>query len=698
MKLKTLLLCTSLAAGIAPSMAAPAEDAALFTPVQETELRLPAVPLLMSDPFFSIWSAYNNLQEGTTTHWRGDEAPKPLVGAARVDGVTYRFMGAEEECFEKAATQQSVDVLPTQTYYTFLCGPVEVKVVFTAPLLMDDLDLLSTPINYISYQARSLDKKAHDVQIYIETSPWMAVDDIKQPTISKAFRKNGLAYLQSGTINQPYLEKKGDFVCIDWGYVYLAGKTHTQTSLCLGDRKSVKQAFAHEGKLPVSRTEIINRDTLAAPALAYCEDLGLVDKTGNNGFVMIGYDDIYCIEYMYQRRQAYWKHEGEVSIFDAFERACASYEDVMRRCREWDKMIWEDAEKAGGREYAEILAATYRQAVAAHKLFKDEKGNILFFSKENASNGSINTVDVSYPSIPLFLLYNPELVKGMTTSIFDYSASGRWSQPFPAHDLGRYPVANEDLHGAGGMPVEESGNMLIMAAAIAQAEGNAQYAARYWPQLTGWADYLVEHGQDPADQLCTDDFAGHWAHNVNLSAKAIVGIAAYSRLAHMLGMDDTAERYQQKAREMARKWEQTADDGDHYRLAFDRPGTWSQKYNMVWDKLWGLGLFSQETVQKEIAYYLSKQNRYGLPLDSRKEYTKSDWIMWTASMAPDQETMLRFISPVYDYINETPTRWPIGDWHETVEGTAINFRARSVVGGYWMPVLMQKMQGLVPWE
>lgn len=698
MKLKTLLLCMSLSAGITQSITASEKSTALFTPIQETQLRLPAVPLLLSDPFFSVWSAYDNLYEGATTHWRGEEAPKPLIGVARVDGITYRFMGAKETHFEKAATQKSVDVLPTQTYYTFLCGPVEVKLVFTAPLLMDDLNLLSTPINYISYQACSLDKKEHEVQIYIETSPWMAVDNIKQPTISKTIRKDGLTYLQSGTINQPYLEKKGDFVCIDWGYVYLSGKNHTKTSFCLGNRENIKQAFTNEGTLPVSCAEITNRDTLTAPALAYCEDLGFVDKTGNQGFVMIGYDDIYCIEYMYQRRQAYWKHNGEISIFDAFKQAYTNYEEVMHRCREWDKIIWEDAEKTGGHKYAEILAATYRQAVAAHKLFKDEKGNILFFSKENASNGSINTVDVSYPSIPLFLLYNPELVKGMITSIFDYSASGRWSQPFPAHDLGRYPVANEDMHDMGGMPVEESGNMLIMTAAIAQAEGNAQYAARYWPQLTGWAKYLVEYGQDPAEQLCTDDFAGHWAHNVNLSAKAIIGIAAYSQLAHMLGMHETAENYQQKALEMAKKWEQTADDGDHYRLAFDRPDTWSQKYNMVWDKLWESGLFSPKVIQKEITYYLNKQNRYGLPLDSRKEYTKSDWIMWTASMAPNYETMLRFINPVYDYINETPTRWPIGDWHETVKGTAINFRARSVVGGYWMPVLMKKMQGQVPWR
>ena len=557
---------------------------------------------------------------------------------------------------------------------------------------MDDLDLLSTPVNYISYRVRSLDKKQHDVQMYVETTPQLAINELTQPTRSKVIRRNGINYVQAGTIDQPILARKGDGICIDWGYAYLAGNIGANTAVSLGNYYGMKNEFVTKGSLLPTQAECVTRRADQMPAMAYTDDLGKVGTDGKSGFLMLGYDDIYAIEYFYQPRMAYWKHDGKVSIFDAFERAKANYASVMERCRAYDEMILNDAEKAGGKEYSELCALAYRQVIAAHKLFKDADGNLLFFSKENNSNGCINTVDLTYPSAPLFLAYNPELQKGMMTSIFEYSASGRWNKPFPAHDLGTYPIANGQVYG-GDMPIEEGGNMVVLAAAIAKVEGNADYAKKYWDLLTIWTDYLAEYGQDPENQLCTDDFAGHWAHNANLSVKAIMGVAAYSEMARMLGMDDVADRYAAKAKAVATKWEQMAREGDHYRLAFDRENTWSQKYNMVWDKMWNLNLFPNNVIEKEISYYQTKlQNPYGLPLDSRKEYTKSDWIMWTAAMSSDKATFEKFISPVYKYANETVSRVPLSDWHHTDSGKFVGFKARSVIGGYWMKVLMDKMQ------
>lgn len=638
----------------------------MFQPDKKNALRAPSYPLITIDPYTSIWSFTDRLNEDVTRHWTGKE--QGLLGIIVVDGVSYRFMGKEAPeketpvRFEKAAVQQSVNVLPTQTYYTFKCGPVCLDLVFTSPLLLEDLDRMSTPVNYISWQVRAMDEKAHETRLTIEASPSLAVHSNDQAVTVAFEEENGISYLKVGTVEQSVLARKGDDVRIDWGYFYLAAQTEKQMEMDVSDRQQ----------------------------LVYSCDMGMVSDSPQSGYLMVGYDDLYSIQYFKDNRMGYWKHNGKKNIRQAFEESAKEYRSVMERCRNFDTRLMEDAEKAGGKEYAELCAIAYRQAVAAHKLIEDKDGNLLFLSKENFSNGSIGTVDVTYPSAPLFLLYNPELLKGMLNPIFHYSESGRWNKPFAAHDVGTYPHANGQTYPFD-MPVEECGNMLILTTAIALREGNADYAREHWKTLGVWANYLLKEGLDPENQLCTDDFAGHLAHNANLSIKAIIGIAGYGKLAEMLGDKEQAVRYVSAAREMAEKWERMADDGDHYRLTFDRENTWSQKYNLVWDRVLGLHIFPDRIARKEVAFYLSRQQPFGLPLDSRKTYTKIDWILWTACLADTQEDFSRLLSPAYKYVNETEPRVPLTDWYEATDGRSINMRARSVVGGFFMKMLEKQM-------
>ena len=612
------------------------------------------------------------------------------TGGGYVDFGLFK-KATNKKLFEKTAEQIAVNVGATQTNYDFKCGPVKLNLIFTSPLLMDNLDVLSRPISYITYQVASLDKKTHDVQIYFEASPEWAVNTTDQAITSQKIEANGLSYLKTGTKDQKILGRKGDNVRIDWGYFYLVGKQDKSTSSSINDCITTKKEFTEKGKLSGTVNKGLSAEMdKQMTALALSQEIGKVGSKPVSNMIMLGYDDLYSMQYFGENLRPYWNNDGKKSIVDEFALADKEYAGLITKCNAFDAKLMVDAEKSGGKKYADLCAIAYRQAIAAHKLLKDKNGDILFLSKENFSNGSVNTVDITYPSAPMFLYYNVDLLKGMMNGIFYFSESGKWKYPFAAHDIGTYPLANGQTYGEG-MPVEESGNMLILATAIAVAEGNANYSEKHWNTLTTWADYLMEKGLDPENQLCTDDFAGHLAHNANLSVKAIIGIAGYGKLAKMLGKDDIAAKYTAAAHEMAQKWITMADDNDHYSLTFDKKGTWSQKYNLVWDKVLNLGIFPKEVAQKEIAYYLTKQNTFGLPLDSRATYTKGDWIVWTATMAEDMNTFQKFIDPLYKYVNETSTRVPLSDWHQTLTGKQQGFQARSVIGGFYFKLLDDKL-------
>ena len=321
----------------------------------------------------------------------------------------------------------------------------------------------------------------------------------------------------------------------------------------------------------------------------------------------------------------------------------------------------------------------------------------MLFAKENFSNGDIATVDVMYPSAPIFLFFNPRLLEAQLLPVLEYAATpGRWRFPFAPHDLGQYPLANGQEYGGGEkteedqMPVEESGNLLILVDALARTAGRPELARRFWPQLTQWAVYLKEHGLDPENQLTTDDFAGHVAHNANLSIKAIDALAAYADLAAILHHENDARSYKATAREMSRKWMSMAAEGDHYKLAFNSPETWSQKYNLVWDKVLDYNLFPKSVRDAEMAFYLKKMNTYGLPLDSRADYTKLDWELWTATLADRPADFQAIVGPIYKWSNETASRVPMTDWYDTKTGKQQSFQARSVVGGIFIKALSDK--------
>ena len=651
------------------------------------QIRPPAVPLITHDPYFSTWSMADKLTDDWPKHWTG--ANTGMGGMARIDGKTYRFMGAAPGF--PAMEQKSLTVTPTRTIYAFEAGGVGITLTFMSPLLPDDLDVLTRPVTYLTWDVCSTDGTTHEVQLYLEASGEFAVNTADQQVRWSRYRLADMRVLSIGSEDQPILKRPGDGVRIDWGYLYVAAPGATDDAMA-SDR-ACRDQFAANGKLP--GTDDIRMPRAASdnwPELVFVYDLGKVGAEKVSRHAIIAYDEIYAIEYMQRRLRPYWRRNG-MEIAGLLAAAEKEYPSLAERCGAFDKSLTADLAKVGGEKYAQLCALAYRQCLAGCGFAADFDGRLTVWPKENTSNGCIATVDVICPGSPFFLLFSPEMMKAQLTPVLDYASSARWKWPFAPHDLGTYPLANGQVYGGGErtednqMPVEESGNMLLMIAALAKIEGKADYADRYWPVLTKWAEYLREKGMDPENQLCTDDFMGHLAHNTNLSVKAILALDAYAMLADMTDRKAVGTEYHKLAKEMAAKWVKMAADGDHYRLAFDQPGTWSVKYNLAWGKVIGLDVFPPEVARREVAYYKTKIDKLGLPLDSRTTITKTDSTIWAGTLSDSRDDFEAFVNPVYDYFDRSTKRVPVADVYKVDGLDTAWLNARPVIGGVFMKVL-----------
>lgn len=624
------------------------------------KLRAPSIPLITIDPYFSVWSRDENINFNFTEHWTNKS--NSIIGTVLIDEKEYLFLGYDRDILK--LDQKSLDIDAFSTTVQMENDVISLNLKFTSPVLINDLELLTRPVSYLAVDYKLKDGKNHNVKIDIRVSDELCLNEAGQNDVIKEDVKiDNLAGMKMGNVEQKPLHKSGDDIRIDWGYVYL---------LTNGKNAETKTSDRHGREYIHTVCDV---------------------KENEKTLFFFAYDDIESIEYFKKPLKSYWNRNGK-TILEAIKEASDDYENTLKRCNEFSEKLYSDAVNVGGEKYAELLLLAYRQVIAAHKLVLDENGEILYISKECNSNGCAATVDVSYPSTPLFLLYNPELVKGMMRPIYKYAQSEAWTFDFAPHDVGQYPLVNGQVYGENKlkyqMPVEECGNMLVMETNVALTTKSTEFALSHVETLEKWCKYLIEFGADPGNQLCTDDFAGHLEHNCNLSLKAIMGLRGMAIIMEMSGNKEKADFYKAQAEKMAENWLETAvDENGESLLAFDRPNTFSMKYNMVWDRVWGTGLFSQEFMDRELKNNIKYFNKYGMPLDSRADYTKSDWLVWVASMASDKKVFEEFIAPLWSAYNNTSTRVAMTDWYDTKSGNMVEFKHRTVQGGLFMKILME---------
>lgn len=651
---------------------------------------LPSYPLFIKDPYFSIYSNGDILNDSDVTFWTG--ISKKLYGFIKIDGKLYSFLGKSN--IEKLP-QLSINISTFKTTYIFKKDDFEFILNFTSPLTLDDLNLLSMPICYLSYEFKSETK--HEIEVSLALNEgWLyneaneaLLNGIHGETFSfpsfklSSFRGKRQLYIAAS--NDEYLADQGTFYLSGEESYFLDGtslQTYLNNNFQLTSDGEDKYLFA------------INRK--------------------QKGIIAIGREDYFSFQYFDEMLTPYYFKDGK-NIFDGFKKLYKNFEKIENKLNKFDEKLKQDSLLVN-ENYYQILVASYRQAIAAHKLGITKNNELVFISKECGSNGCAATVDITYPTSPILFLYNPNLLKASLKPIFDFAKKPIWKFDFAPHDAGKYPTIigqvyaykfkqdspyenydnifnfpkNKDIYDFKyQMPVEESANMIILSYGLYYYSKDLKFLKQNYKTLHKWANYLLKHGLIPENQLCTDDFSGHLDKNTNLSIKSVVALRCFYEIAKKIKDKKTMNVFKKGYKNCVNFIENVSNEKEFLPLTYEKDDNrYSLKYNLAFDKVFKFNLFSESLYNKEINEYKKHGDKFGLPLDPRDNFVKVDWSMWVASFS-DDILKKELINQTIYFLENTKTRKPFPDWYRSSNGDCFSFKNRTVVGGNFLPLLIK---------
>ena len=425
-------------------------------------------------------------------------------------------------------------------------------------------------------------------------------------------------------------------------------------------------------------------------------DFGSVGTTPVSRHIVVGRSEVDPVRFLGTTLRQWWNRSGTKSFAQAFIDGEAEYARLYAKCRQFDSLVISDAIRVGDTCYAQVCGQTYRQTLHKSKLVAFNETTPFFFSLEGSSGDLIQTVDVVFPQSPLFLAYNPAILETFLDPVFYLFETAHVcnvNDP-PPHDLGAWPTVDNSCHL--GYWVEEASNMMIMTAAVGHLEKSPAYVQKHWAQVSRWANWLRLNGLDPVSQNSTDDFSGSYPHSCLLAIKACLGIGSYVKMATMVGRADSAAKYRAildtaTAGVIKRGYDY---QNRRFKKANDQPGTWSQKYNLAWDKPLGLNVFADSIAENEMGVYRANVRPWGVPLLSTETYNKSDWELFSATITRKKSDFLVLMHAEWNYLNANAGACcGIADWHRTSPTDAQgydDFGGRGVSGGYFMQICGDK--------
>ncbi|KZT74313.1 DUF1793-domain-containing protein [Daedalea quercina L-15889] len=663
----------------------------------------PSYPLAVRSPYLSAWLPQGSgtaLNGAWPEFWTG--AILGWAGFVNVDGSSYSFLGtpAVPSATFQQATQKSAEFTSTQSVFVLTAGGIDLTVSFLSPVEPSDLLNQSIPFSYMALSAASNDGSSHTVSVYSDISAeWVSGDD--SLTVDWSTTTGDLIFHQVQLAAQAEYSEIDDR--IQQGSGYYATLNTDGVTYQTGEDTVVRAQFISNGEL--ANTEDTNFRAVSDdwPVFALAHDLGTVSGTSDTVVYAVGHVRDPAIQYiiaddqLQPRNLYFWSQFSTVN--DLLSTFLGDYEGALVRATAFDAQVKSDASSISS-DYADWVALAVRQAFGAIEftVSKDSSGNfntsdIMVFMKEISSDGNVNTVDVIFPSWSIFLYTNPEIGKYLLLPLFEYQATGQYPNGWSIHDMGsNYPNATGHNDGDDEpMPVEESGNMLIMTLSYVQATNDTSLIADYYKLLDQWTQYLIADSLIPANQISTDDFAGSLANQTNLAIKGIIGIRAMGEMASLAGNSEESSNYTSIASSYVTQWQgfATSSDGKHLTLNYNNDSSWSLTYNMWADKLLKLDLIPDSVYEMQTAWYPTVDAEYGVPLDTRHTYTKTDWQTLTAGIMTNTTVRDMFISALHAYASDGENNVPLSDLYYTTNGDVYEFQARPVVGGHFALLALQ---------
>ncbi|CCM03143.1 uncharacterized protein FIBRA_05265 [Fibroporia radiculosa] len=681
-----------------------------------------AFPLAVRSPYLSAWLPQgegNALNAVWPQFWTGSVGvSKPITlgwaGYINVDGVSYNFLGdpGVPNTNAQKAVQTSSVFTSTQSIFTLTAGPVDLTATFLSPVEPSNLLNQSLPFSYLALTATPNDGASHSVQVYTDISAeWVSGSD--SLTVNWTTTVGDVITHQVQLENQALFGEVNDQ--IQQGPGYHSTRMTPGTTFQTGQDIVVRAQFINHSTLLDTQDTNFRDVSDDWPVFALAHDLGTISGPSEPVVYSVGRARDPAIEYLIandavQYRSSYFWSKYPTAD-DAISEFLGDYNNALARANAFDAQVSADANKISS-TYAGLVALSVRQVFGAIEITvsKTSSGqfntsDIMTFLKEISSDGNVNTVDVIFPGWPLFIYTNPVIGRDLLLPLLNYQETGQYPNMWACHDMGSiYPQALGHNNGDDEkMPIEESGNMLIMSLSYVQKSGDISYVSTYYNLLNQWTEYLVANTLIPGDQISTDDFAGPLANQTNLAIKGIIGIKAMSVMAEMVGDMATSANYSGIAASYVKQWQgyATSTDGLHLTLAYNNETTWGLSYNMYADKLLGTNLIPDSVYEMpnslppdppETAWYPTVDEEYGVPLDTRHLYTKSDWQSWTAAFMTNTTVRDMFVDAVQKYAADGESSQPLGDWYWANDGEVEGFRARPVVGGHLALLALQSVE------